>query len=91
MVKYHNNVVKAYKADKMTISDGLPLYQQRFYTSVQEVFQDAKDKAMLEVYRNNPGLREKVEHREALKTLSKAGVGRPGIRERVQEIITISK
>ncbi len=82
---------EAYKADKMTISVGLPLYQQRFYTSVQEVFQDAKDKAMLEVYRNNPELREKVEHREALRTLSKAGVGQPGIRERVQKIINISK
>lgn len=77
---------EAYKANKLTIEEGFDLYQQRFYQLVQDAFNDAKDEAMLEVLRNNPELRDRIELRQAKKALSKAGVGRPEVLQRIIDL-----
>jgi len=62
-----------YKKNNLTISEGYPLYSQRFYQMVDDVFKDAKDEAMLNVLRNNPDLRDRIETRETKKALSQSG------------------
>ena len=52
---------------------GEALYSQQFYLSVQKIFTDAKNEAMVEVLRNNPDLRRRVEIREAKKAASRSG------------------
>ena len=63
----------AYKKNNLTISEGYPLYSQRFYQMVDDAFRDAKDEAMLNVLRNNPDLRDRIETRETKKALSQSG------------------
>ena len=63
----------AYKKNNLTISEGYPLYSQRFYQMVDDAFRDAKEEAMLNVLRNNPDLRDRIETRETKKALSQSG------------------
>ena len=64
---------EAYKKNNLTISNGYPLYSQRFYQMVDSAFKEAKDEAMLNVLRNNPDLRDRIETRQTKKALSQAG------------------
>jgi len=63
-----------YKKENYTIEAGYKLYEQKFYQLVQKAFEDAKEEAMLQVLRNNPELRERIEIREAQKALGKSGL-----------------
>jgi len=77
---------EAYKTNKLTIEEGYDLYSQPFYQLVYDAFREAKDEAMLEVLRNNPELRDRIEIRKAKKALSKAGVDRPEVLQRVLDL-----
>jgi len=52
---------------------GEALYDQQFYISVNKIFQRAKDKAMIEVLRNNPDLQRRIDDRNAKKAAGKSG------------------
>ncbi len=60
---------------------GEGLYSQQFYISVNEIFQRAKDAAMIEVLRNNPDLQRRIDDRNA-----KKAAGKSGNMERLQEL-----
>ena len=62
-----------YKKENLNSSDEAYLYEQQFYQTVHEEFQRAKRVAMIDVIRNNPDLKEKIEIREGRKAASKSG------------------
>ena len=53
--------------------EGERLYEQQFYLSVQAIFNDAKNKAMVEVLRNNPDLQQRIDVRRGKKAASRSG------------------
>lgn len=65
--------LSAYKKANLTVTEGYPLYSQQFYQMVDQAFRDAKDEAMINVLRDNPDLRDRVETRQTKKAFSQAG------------------
>lgn len=65
--------LEKYKKENLTITEGYPLYSQQFYQMVDQAFREAKAEAMINVLRDNPDLRDRVETRQTKKALSKAG------------------
>lgn len=63
----------AYKQANLTVTEGYPLYSQQFYQMVDQAFRDAKDEAMVNVLRDNPDLRDRIETRQTKKALSQSG------------------
>ncbi len=63
----------AYKKENFSSAEGEGLYGTQFYITVHREFTRAKDKAMLEVLRNNPDLRRRIELRQAKKAASRSG------------------